>query len=123
MGSRRPRNAGELAAAVGRLTGDSGSTRNETLIYRLEGVVSCDGDNCPLNIQIGKRTFFDSTSLNQVADACRFDRDRVEELLSWTPDELREWLSQYPAEVLKSRPTERKWVAWRDAQQRAGEGL
>ena len=74
-----------------------------------------------MNVQIGRRTFKGRTSLNQVADALRIDRDRIDELLSWTPEQVREWLEQYPAEVLKSRANLRRWEEWRDAQTRAGE--
>jgi hypothetical protein len=43
-------------------------------------VTSRDGQWCPVNIQIGKRTFFERTSLNQVADALRIDRKRIDEV-------------------------------------------
>jgi len=81
-------------------------------------VTSSDGIDCPINVQIGKRTFFGRTSLNQVCDQRRIDRDRIDELLGWTPDQLREWLRQYPAEILKSRAQERRWIQWRDEQER-----
>ena len=72
-----------------------------------------------MNFQIGRRTFFGRTSLNQVADSLRIDRDKIEEALLWTPDEVRKWLSQYPAEVLKSRAHERLWIAWKAKQPQA----
>jgi hypothetical protein len=76
-----------------------------------------------VNFQIGLRTFFERTSLNQVADSLRIERDRIDEALEWTPEQTRAWLSQYPAEVLKSRPALRKFTEWkpsRPAQPAAG---
>jgi hypothetical protein len=96
----RPSNAKELRSALARLTGDSGKTCAETYIFRVNAE-SSDGVSCPVNFQIGKTTFFNPTSLHQVADTARIDRRRVDELWDWSPDELRTWLSQYPASVLK----------------------
>ena len=65
-----------------------------------------------MNVQIGKRTFFATTSLNQIADALRIPRDRIDEVWDWNADQTKQWLAQYPAEVLKSPIRERRFLHW-----------
>lgn len=116
MGSR-PTTAKQLRSAVARLTGAAESVRDETRIFRVVAT-SCDGKPCPVIFQIGKKTFFKTTSLKQVADAARIPRNRVDELWDWTPQQLLEWLSQYPESVLTSKAGDRKFEEWSAEQER-----
>jgi hypothetical protein len=79
-------------------------------------VTSSDGHACTVIVQMGSRTFFPRTSLNQIADALRVPRDEIETILdTWTPDQLRTHLQQFPREVLGSRAHERRWEQFKHA--------
>ena len=113
----RPTNARELQAACTRIIGAEPRFSNETLIYRIEAI-SREGDLCPINLQIGKRTFFDKQSIHQVADHLRVRRSEVDQVWDWTLDDVLANCRRFSTETLKSRFDLRRFEQELDAEER-----
>ena len=104
----RPTNAKDLRAALTRITGSPGRNSEHNVIFRVE-VTSSDGHFCPVMIRIGKKTFFPTTSINQVADCLRVPRDEVDRVWDWRPEDVVRHLSQFSAEILTSSAQHRRF--------------
>jgi hypothetical protein len=106
-------NAQDLIASVERVTGGRATKRKETTIVRIE-VTSSDGKRCGINVQMGSRTFFQKASLRQVANHLRVPFEEIEHVLeNWTPERLRRHLEQFPAEILDSPASLRRFETFR----------
>lgn len=103
-----PSNPGELLAAVARVTGAKASPRNHITIFRVT-VTSSDGKRCSINVRVHQKKFY-KPNLRQVADCFRVDVKHLEDVFAWTPDELIEHLESFPAEVLDSQETHRRFA-------------
>lgn len=71
--------------------------------YRIV-VTSSDGQKCGINVPVSPTVLYE-TSVYQVADHLRIDRDRIERILgdkTFGPEEAKKHLEQFAAEVLDS---------------------
>jgi hypothetical protein len=73
-------------------------------------VTSADGKLCSIVVRVGRNQKVYRSTLNQIADTLRIERDDIERWLDeGTHEELVAHLEQYPAEVLESLAIERRF--------------
>lgn len=85
-----------LAAAVARVTGDSGRGASEGKRYRL-AITTADGHKHGVSVQVDTHPADARPyALNQIADAFKVDRKSVVSVLQdWTPEQLKAHLEQF----------------------------
>jgi hypothetical protein len=90
-----------LAAAVARVTGDSGKKVNEGARYRVT-VTSNDGHKCGVSVQVNTHTKEARPyQLNEIADRWHVNRTELTNVLNeWTSDQLKAHLSTFAKEAL-----------------------
>jgi hypothetical protein len=73
-------------------------------------MTSSDEKKCGINVRVGRKKVYRST-LNDIADTLRVPREDIETVLeSWTHEQVVANLEQYPAEVLDSLASERRFL-------------
>ena len=71
---------------------------------------SADGKRCSIVVRVGRNQKVYRSTLNQIADTLRIERDDIERWLEkGTHEELVSHLQQYPADVLESLAIERRF--------------
>lgn len=83
------------------MTGDPGSQRPETTLYRFT-VTSSDGERAGITVGVTHhRKVPAKANLHDIADALRIDRKDLPMVLkSWSHDELVKWLEKFTGEQL-----------------------